>query len=393
MLRLFALVLTVLLALALAHASAEDAWEKIESKEGGFTVEMPGKPTLNQSRVRKGVGGDVKTVILRCEGEAGIYLAYKIQLPTSIVKGTEDAELDAERDYLAKQWKGKVIGERKVRAGKTIGRDFTIRGIPEKADGTITIRVREYLAGNSIYFVAVVSLPNRELPDDAGRFLGSLEIGGARAEGSPTPEQKGTDLADWGLVLDPFKDCEFIPEKNRLRVNVTGSKHLMPAAQPSLNYPRVMRDVEGDFVVTVKVTGEFKPGGKSTNPRTVAFNGAGIVVWSDPDNYIRLERAAIPRGANPYTYINFEQFEGGAHGATHSEGMKEGDCWVRMERKGSRIHGSISSDGTTWKELKPIQTVWPAKLKVGLIVISSSGLPFSCAFEDYELKGMLKKTE
>ena len=73
-----------------------------------------------------------------------------------------------------------------------------------------------------------------------------------------------------------------------------------------------MREVEGDFVITVKVVGEFRPGGKSTNPKTVPFNGAGILVWSDPDNYIRLERAAVNRRGKINTYVNFEEFEGGS---------------------------------------------------------------------------------
>ena len=389
--RLFVLGLAVTLSWAVAPAAAEGEWTTVESKEGGFTVDMPGKPTINKSRVRKGIGGDVKTVIVGCEGDGGLYLAYKVQLPSMIVKGTEDAELDAERDGMAKEWNGKVTAERKIRAGKMVGRDFTVRGTPEKGTGVLTIRMREYLAGDAVCFAAVISRPNRDLPPDTGRFLGSLAIGGVRAEGSPTPEQKGADLAGWGLAIDPQKDCEFVAEKTRLRVNVTGSRHLMPAEQPSLNYPRVMREVEGDFVVTVKVVGEFKPGGVSTNPKTVPFNGAGLIVWSDPDNYIRLERAAVSRGGKVNTYVNFEEFKGGSNGATHNEVMTGGDCWVRMERVGSRIQGAISFDGATWKDLKPIQTVWPAKLKIGLVAISSSGLPFAVAFEEYALKAAAKK--
>jgi regulation of enolase protein 1 (concanavalin A-like superfamily) len=393
MLRVFALPLIVMLSLMIAPASGLEDWEKVESKEGGFTVEFPGKPTINKSRSRKAGGGEVKTVIIGHEGEAGLYIAYKIKLPTSIVKGTENAELDAERDGMAKEWNGKVTAERKIRAGKTVGRDFTIRGTPEKGAGTLTIRMREYLADDSVYIVAVISLPNRELPADTGRFLGSLAIGGTRAAGTPTPEQKGTELAGWGLALDPLKDCEFLVDKNRLRMKVTGSGHQKPAEHPMLNAPRVMREVEGDFVVTVKVAGEFKPGGKSTNPKSLPFNGAGILVFSDADNYIRLERAAVNRNGRINTYVNFEEFEGGSHGVTHNEVMKGGDCWVRMERKGSRIHGSISFDGTTWKELKPIQTVWPAKLKIGLCANSSSGLPFEVAFEEYELKAKPRKAD
>ena len=45
----------------------------------------------------------------------------------------------------------------------------------------------------------------------------------------------------------------------------------------------------------------------------------------------------------------------------------------------------MSSDGRTWKQLKPIDTVWPDKLKVGLRSISTSGEPFSVKFEKFDL--------
>ena len=72
-------------------------WEKVESKEGGFTVEMPGKPTINKSRVHTGVGGEVKTVIVGCD-EYGRPL-HRVQDPAPHVNcegNHEDAELDAE---------------------------------------------------------------------------------------------------------------------------------------------------------------------------------------------------------------------------------------------------------------------------------------------------------
>jgi regulation of enolase protein 1 (concanavalin A-like superfamily) len=388
--RVLVLAWVVALAAMSAPASAQVAWETVASKEGQFTVEMPGKPTINQTRTRKEGGGNVKTVLLGCKTVAGVYIAYKIIMPTAIVKGTEDAELDAERDAIAKEWKGKVTGERKIRAGDKVGRDFTIQGKPDKGEGTLTIRVREYLYGNSVLLIAVISAPNRELPDDTGRFLGSLTLGAAkeRAQGTPGVEAKGVELPGWGVAIDPDKDCEIKEQNKNLLITVPASLHDL--GQGIKNSPRVMREVEGDFVVTVKVVGEFRPGGKSTSPKNVPYNGAGILVWSDADNFIRLERAAVARGPNLNTYVGFEEFEGGANGASHSEVMKGGDCWVRMERKGSRIHGSISFDGKTWKELKPIQTVWPAKLKVGVLAVSSSGLPFSVTFEEYDLKGTVK---
>jgi regulation of enolase protein 1 (concanavalin A-like superfamily) len=395
MLRVVAFSFGVILALMNTPASAQNDWEVVSSKEGEFTIQMPAKPSINKSRVRKGGGGEVKTVLLGCTTEFGVYLALKVILPTAIVKGTEDAELDSERDSFAKEWNGKVIAEKKIRAGEKVGRDFTIRGKPDKGDGTLTIRVREYLDGNSIFIIAVISAPNRELPEDTGRFLGSLEIGKGRvrAQGTPKPEPKGKELAGWGLAIDPDNDCQITDMKGKLGILVPGTRHDLAAEVRVTNAPRVMREVEGDFVVTVKVVGEFRPGGKSTNPKGVPFNGAGILVWSDPDNFIRLERAAIARGKTLNSYVNFSEIEGGTPGAVHNEVMKGGDCWLRMERKGSRIHGSISFDGKTWKDLKPIQTVWPQKLKIGMSAVNSSSLPFAVTFEEYELKEKPKKRE
>lgn len=374
---------------ATSSGFAQD-WIKFESKEGGFTIDLPAKPTINRARVRMEAGGDVKTILVGTEAEGGKYLAFQVKMPSKVVKGTENAELDAERDSLAREWNGRVTSERKIRAGKMIGRDFIVQGNPAKEVGALTIRVRQYLAEDAMFLAAVVSLPNRDLPVDSGRFLGSLTIGGVRAEGTPTPDQPGDILEGWGKAIDPFKDCEFNADKDSLKFNLTGSKHVQPGEQQSLNYPRVMKDVEGDFVISVKVVGEFKPGGMSTTPKSIPFYGAGIIIWSDPDNYIRLERAAVNRAGRVSTYVNFEEFEGGTNGATHSEAMQGGDCWVRIERTGSRIQGSISFDGTKWKELKPIQTVWPNKLKVGLVAISSSSLAFQAAFEEYQFKAKPK---
>jgi regulation of enolase protein 1 (concanavalin A-like superfamily) len=386
----FASALLVLTAIILTPSSAQDAWKSVTSKEGQFTVEMPEKPTINETKTRKAAGGNVKSVVLGCVTEAGVYIAFKIILPTALVKGTEEAELDSERDALAKEWKGKVIEEKRIRAGNKIGRDVTIRGKPEKGEGTLTIRLREYLDGNAVYMIAVISIPNRELPEDTGRFLGSLAIGKGkvRAQGSPGVEPKGVEMAGWGQVIDPDKDCKITDQMKNLQLTVPGTRHDLAPDARVMNAPRVMREVDGDFVITVKVVGDFQPGGKSTNPKGVPFNGAGILVWSDADNFIRLERAAVARPGKINTYVHFSELEGGANGANHNEVMKGGNCWLRMERKGSRINGAISFDGTTWKQLKPIDTVWPEKLKIGVTAVNSSSLPFTVSFEEFELKTM-----
>ncbi len=369
-------------------APAQTSWQTITSKAGQFSVEMPGKLTMQKSRMRKGAGGTIKILVLGCKAQNAYYIAYKIEHPTAIVKGTEEAELNAERDFLAEEWNGKVLSQKKVRADGRIGRDFTVRGKPIAEEGTVTIRVREYLDGRSIYAVMVVSAPNRELPVDTGRFLGSLTLGPGqvRAAGKPEPEPTGMELKGWGLAINPGKDCVFLPDAKKLTITVPGTWHDLNPDTGKLNSPRVLQTVEGDFVVTVKVTGDFKPGGKSTNPKGVPFHGAGILIWNNSDNFIRLERGAMLRNKKIGTIVLFEEREAGYRGALHNEVFPGGDCYLRMERKGSRIFGSISFDGSKWKKLHPIDTLWPARLKVGLSVINSSTTPFAVGFEEFTLK-------
>ncbi len=391
--RKLSLALPLVLALVVPVFAEPPAWETVTSKEGQFTVEMPTKPSYSRTRTRNRPGGKVQTIIIGCETPGGVYLAYRILLPTPVVRGAEDRELDAERDYFAQEWNGKVISEKKVRAQGRLGRDFTVRGKPAEETGILTVRVREYLIGKAVFAVAVVSAPNRELPVDAGRFLGSLAIGEEkkRAAGTPEPEPTGRELEGWGLAIDPDKDCEITPEEKKLTIRVPGAWHDLNPDSGKLNSPRVVREVEGDFVIKVKVEGEFKPGGKSTNPRSIPYNGAGIIIWSDSDNFIRLERGAMLRGNKISATVAFEEREGGYRGAVHNIASQPGPVYLRLERKGSRILGAVSFDDSTWRPLKPIDTVWPAKLKVGLSAISSSSQPLAVQFTDFSLQSSATK--
>lgn len=387
---LFWLLLVVVFAGSALPTSAQTSWETITSNVGQFTVEMPRKPNINRNRTRKGPGGTVKVMIIGCKTESGAYLAYRIDLPTAIVKGAEEAELDATREDLTEEWNGKVLSEKKVRAGLRIGRDFTVRGKPAEETGVSTIRVRMYLDNKTIYAMMVVSAPNRELPADAGRFLGSLAIGNERAKAAsePEPEPKGKALPDWGLAIDPDNDCTFNTDgKKSLSIQVPGTWHDLNPHVNKLNAPRVVQAVEGDFSITVKVTGDFKPQGKPQNPKSVPSNGGGIVVWNNADNFIRLERFAIIRKGKVSPFILFVEREAGYQGADHNEGYPGGDCYLRMERQGSRIIGSSSTDGIKWKQLKPIDTLWPSRLKVGLAVTNSNSDPVKVRFEEFKLTG------
>ena len=75
------------------------------------------------------------------------------------------------------------------------------------------------------------------------------------------------------------------------------------------NAPQLLTEAGGNFTLFVKVVGRIQPGivpldlpiPESEKPKEkeesgagfpITFQGAGLLVWQDPINYIRLERSA-----------------------------------------------------------------------------------------------------
>jgi regulation of enolase protein 1 (concanavalin A-like superfamily) len=378
------------------QTGGERPWEVVTSSEGHFTVEMPVRPNFSSTRTRTGPGGRVRILITGCRTPAGSYIANKIVYPTPIVQGAEEKQLDAERDEMVKEWQGEVIAQEKVQLEAYPGRDFTIRGQPQSAKGILTIRVREYLAGRAIYALVVVSAANRELPEDAGRFLGTLRLGVTRegpsapvaaAPVAAEPEGRGREVPGWGMAFDPDHDCMIETEGKVLFLDVPGTLHDLNADINKLNAPRVLREVEGDFEAQVKVDGSFQPGAKSNNPKSVPYNGAGLLLWQDAGNYIRLERGAIIRAGRLGTFVDFEEREDGHRGAVHNGKLAPGTAYLRLMRRGGRISGAVSSDGVTWEALRPIDVNWPTRLKLGVAAVNSSSEPFAARLEEFVVKG------
>ena len=376
------------LALAVCLQSPTKAsrpWVPVVSQEGQFSVEMPTRPNTQSSHMQNGAGGRLQVVSIGCETKSGAYAVHKIEYPTALVRGAEDAQLDDQRDVFALLFNGKVISEKRTMLLGRPGRDFVIRGT-EPGVGVVTVRAREYVAGKAVFMLLVAANANRELPEDAGRFLGSLELGTKREKADPKVARKnqvGKPIEGWGTAFNPDNDCTIKVEGKDLTVEVPGKPH---GFIPEYNAPRVIRDVEGDFQATVKVEGTFQPGGTSTNTKTVPFNGAGLVVWKDAENYIRLEHAAILRNGKVSTYAMLEELEGGHQGASHSGPLPPGTAYLRIERRGGRVVAGISPDGSQWKALRPIDVNYPPKLKVGIAAVNSSSLPMTAKFVDFTLK-------
>ncbi len=65
--------------------------------------------------------------------------------------------------------------------------------------------------------------------------------------------------------------------------------------------------------------------------------------------------------------------------------IDDGECWLRLQRRGTQMIAMISTDGVNWKSYEPIEVELPNKLKIGVEVVTSAKGPFVCSFEGYSL--------
>ena len=117
-------------------------------------------------------------------------------------------------------------------------------------------------------------------------------------------------LKGWGQAYDPKGDCRFEQVDGKLTIRVPGTRHNLVAESGQLEAPAVLSHVRGDFIAMVKATGSIHPGPESSVPGGLPFNGTGLLLWVDPDNYVRLERAGMIRNGTFSTPVIFEHYIG-----------------------------------------------------------------------------------
>jgi regulation of enolase protein 1 (concanavalin A-like superfamily) len=195
-------------------------------------------------------------------------------------------------------------------------------------------------------------------------------------------------LRGWGTITDPDGDCKFIIEKDKLSIAVPGTDHALCVEQNRLNAPRVLRPVEGDFIVQVRVSGKYPFGGKSLVDTRRPFHGAGLLLWKDANTYVRLERAQVMFDGQAGSYVNWELRKDGDFGRMGGAGeldLKAETVWLRIERRGNTFYGSASADGVQWTTMEPITVDLPRKLQVGILAGQNTATGFTPSFENLKV--------
>jgi regulation of enolase protein 1 (concanavalin A-like superfamily) len=195
------------------------------------------------------------------------------------------------------------------------------------------------------------------------------------ASGELDDEHKPTELADWGRVVDVSEDCNFSlnGQYGRLEMHVPGTPHVLSAEVPelSMNAPRVVRPIRGDFAASVRVIGRLEPGRLRTTHYD-PYQGAGLIVWQDASNYLRLERAVGFMNGRNHPYINYEVREGGRLVESHGISIPDRSVFLKLRRQGTDFSAWYSHDGREWVGLGTLHARFTERVEIGVIAVNSA---------------------
>ncbi len=204
----------------------------------------------------------------------------------------------------------------------------------------------------------------------------------------------GRVIPDWGEVIEPDGDCTITNGEGKVTIIVPGTPHDLSSYHgiyKKRNAPRILQDVEGDFTAQVKVSGTFEPGAAGTVPGAHPFNGAGLLLWDNSENYVRLERNVWTESKGEHaSYLplfeywkNDQDLTLGAHSSTPV--FTGPSTYLRVTRCGNQLSAAFSKDGVEWTGATSITVEFPQKIKVGVDAINTSKRPLAVEFSELKL--------
>jgi squalene-hopene/tetraprenyl-beta-curcumene cyclase len=258
---------------------------------------------------------------------------------------------------------------------------------PAVARGVAWLKANQRVSGR--WFTRSLTNDQDHFIADAGTAFAVMALCACEPHSRPSAEQAikahPVTLEGWGEVVDPDGDCKLTLEGDRLAILVPGKLHDLHAEAEKSNAPRVMREVEGDFVAVVKVVSKLEPSGESTRQGGNPSSGAGLLLWKSDGNYIRLERAAVALDRSISHYVLVQQSKD-REPTNRGSSVPDGPMLLRLSRKGNEVSASASMDGQHWHDMGKLTVDYPAKLKIGVAAVNSASQPFTAELTEFQVK-------
>lgn len=132
------------------------------------------------------------------------------------------------------------------------------------------------------------------------------------------------------------------------------------------------RRIEGDFVTTVNVAGQY----------ATQYDQAGLMVRLDPSCWMKCGVEFVD-GFQNISSVFTRDFSDWA-GIPRETPVDS--IWIRLARKGSALTFSFSTDGRTYKEVRQGYLGDAPSLLVGVMAAAPEGGGFDVSFRDLEIR-------
>lgn len=222
-----------------------------------------------------------------------------------------------------------------------------------------------------------------ELPERPGMIAGMAE------------STKPKTLAKWSCEVNLNPGVKIVNKPGSTTIDVPGEEPMVNAPQYQLwNAPSALVRVDGDFVAMVRVTNEFDPGSDlitiSGNKKAdMTFQGAGLLIWQDTKNFVRLERCKGSDGRYGQIHrVLVEMYKGGREAGIHySQNLPQRSFVLAARRKGSTIQLLFSDSPERLVVFREMALDFDKELFIGVSASNLSKRPFQAKFEDFNLVG------
>lgn len=192
----------------------------------------------------------------------------------------------------------------------------------------------------------------------------------------------------YGEIIDKDKDCTFDMAGDKLRIKIPGKEHFVE--RKLFNAPRVAREYEGDFTVTVRVTFPIRPAkGLEAHQAANAIASAGVIAWSDDGEMVWIMRAEFPIGKEQRQGFLSNRVRPNVNEYHNLYGLNlehTEAAYLRLERKGNKVSPTYSPDGKKWYSTFEVEVGWGKKVKIGMIAENGYKSPFLATFDEYKVE-------
>lgn len=163
------------------------------------------------------------------------------------------------------------------------------------------------------------------------------------------------EIKGWGKREDPAGGTKIELQDSTL-IMTSPAAYIDNYPKGTVNAPRVLQEVSGDFTAEVKVT-HVDPALpdtvlKSLGGFSTAYHAGTLLVRHNDKKFIRFERVSANTNGVLSTTCDLQVYEKGKLTSHVSEKIEDTATQLRLQVRGDLVLSSFSQDdGKTWKEL------------------------------------------